>query len=101
MPAHVPQSQEPCEIHFLQKLFRGRNNEVVDSKGLFHVTKVFETFIRPVICIVGYDVAPFFRSESYESRLAASVSWQEDCEPHDERGETAFTGVNRSDNPTG
>ena len=38
----------------------------------------------------GDDVTPFFRSESYESRLAASVSWQEDCEHHDEKEETAF-----------
>ena len=36
------------------------------------------------------DVTPFFRSESYESRLAASVSWQEDCEHHDEKEEKAF-----------
>ena len=36
------------------------------------------------------DVTPFFRSESYESCLAASVSWQEDCEHHDEKEKTAF-----------
>ncbi len=47
------------------------------------------------------DVTPFFRSESYESRLAASVSWEEDCEHHDEKEETAFAGTNRSENPTG
>ena len=39
---------------------------------------------------VGSDVTPFFRSGSYESRLAASVSWQEDCEHHDEEEEKAF-----------
>ena len=36
------------------------------------------------------DVTPFFRSESYESCLAASASWQEDCEHHDEKEEKAF-----------
>ncbi len=36
------------------------------------------------------DVTPFFGSESYESRLAASVSWQEDCKHHDEKEEGAF-----------
>ena len=45
------------------------------------------------------DVTPFFRSEQcdplmlavvYESCLAASVSWQEDCEHHDEKEEKAF-----------
>ena len=45
------------------------------------------------------DVTPFFRSESYESRLAASVSWQEDCEDHDQEKEAAFAGANRSENP--
>jgi len=44
------------------------------------------------------DVTPFFRSESYESRLAASVSWQEDCEHHDQEKETALAGANRSEN---
>ncbi len=58
---------------------------------------------RPGFCFQGFarDVTPFFRSESYESRLAASVSWQEDCEYHDEKEEAAFAGANRSENSTG
>ena len=44
----------------------------------------------PKLSVIRGDVTPFFRSESYESRLAASVSWQEDCEHHDEEEEKAF-----------
>jgi len=31
-----------------------------------------------------FGMNPFFRPKSYESRLAASISWQEDHERHDE-----------------
>ena len=44
-------------------------------------------------------MTPFFRPKSYESRLAASVSWQEDYEHHDETKTTAFAGTNSSQNP--
>jgi len=42
----------------------------------------------------GCGMTPFFRPKSYESRLAASVSWQEDYEHHDETKTTAFAGTN-------
>ena len=44
------------------------------------------------------DVTPFFRSISYESRLAASLGWQEDYEHHDKTKTTAFAGTNSSQN---
>ncbi len=46
-------------------------------------------------------MTPFFRSEGYESRLAASFGWQQDRERHDEEEETAFPRTNRSENPSG
>ena len=51
-----------------------------------------ETLTENLKVYIGYDpdVTPFFSSESYESCLAASVSWQEDCEHHDEKEKTAF-----------
>jgi len=47
------------------------------------------------------DVTRFFRSESYESHFAASVSWKGDCEHNALEKGTAFTGASREKNPTG
>lgn len=35
----------------------------------------------------------FFKSETFVCRLPASASWQEDCEFHDEKAETALLRV--------
>ncbi len=38
-------------------------------------------------------VIPFFGSSSSESRLVGSISWQEDCDYHDQEEEAAFAGA--------
>ena len=43
-------------------------------------------------------VTPFFRSQSYVSRLAASLGYHQNYEHHDKTKTTAFAGTNSSRN---
>jgi hypothetical protein len=43
-------------------------------------------------------MTPFFRSINYESRLAASIGWQEDYNYDEQKKKTALPGANSSEN---
>jgi len=44
-------------------------------------------------------MTPFFRSINYESRLAASIGWQEDYNYDEQKKKTALPGANSLNRP--
>mgnify|MGYP006924387747 CR=1 FL=1 len=64
----------------------------------FGVSQSYLAIRSPATVLEVGDVTPFIRSESYGSRLAASLGWQEDYEHHDKTKTTAFAGTNSSQN---
>ena len=45
-----------------------------------------------------FGMTPFFRPITYESRLAASIGWQEDYNYDEQKKKTALPGANSSQN---
>ena len=76
----------------------------IDSMGDKVVTVldtcVFQSGRSPSVFLVHQSgMTPFFRPITYESRLAASIGWQEDYNYDEQKKKTALPGANSSQNP--